>query len=85
MSSDGSDLRVVTRHAHDRGMNTREIVVRIVAPDDPALARRILALLWAYERAALRHRLFHEPLQRRIGERAPQSHGRLGPQNSRLP
>ena len=55
-------------------MDTRDIVVRIVAPDDPLLARRILALLWAYERGELSDRVFYEPMNRRTREpRAPQT------------
>ena len=43
----------------------RETVVNIIAPDEPLLARRILALLWAYERGEFLDRVRHEPLCRR--------------------
>ena len=46
-------------------MEIREIVMQVIAPHEPLLARRILALLWSYERGDLRDRLFHEPLRRR--------------------
>ena len=43
----------------------RATVVNIIAPDEPVLARRILALLWAYERGEFLDRVLHEPLCRR--------------------
>ena len=52
-------------------MNERDIVLRIIAPADPALARRILSLLWSYERGQLRHRLQYQPLRRRQPEEPP--------------
>ena len=45
-------------------MEAREILVRFILPDDPDLARRVNALLWAYERGRLRQRVCHEPLCR---------------------
>jgi hypothetical protein len=50
-------------------MEARDIVICFIAPDDPTLARRILSLLWSYERAQLRHRLLYQPLRRRQRER----------------
>jgi hypothetical protein len=52
-------------------MDAREIVIRIIYPDDPALARRILSLLGSYERGQLRHRVLYQPLRRRKREREP--------------
>src|SRR5687767_10473970 len=45
--------------------------VKVIAPVDPFLAGRISALLWAYERSALRHRILREPLRSR--RRAPRA------------
>jgi hypothetical protein len=50
-------------------METRDIVFRLIYADDPALARRILALLGSYERGQLRHQLLYQPLRRRHPER----------------
>jgi hypothetical protein len=52
-------------------MAARDIVVRFIAPDDPALARRILSLLGSCERGELRHRLQHQPFRRRQRDRPP--------------
>lgn len=49
---------------HNERVDIRNIVDRVIFPDDPVLARRILALLWAYERGALQHRVLTEPLHR---------------------
>jgi hypothetical protein len=43
-------------------MDVREIVERFIYPEDPVLARRILALFWSYERTRLRHSVAHDPL-----------------------
>ena len=51
-------------------MDVREIVMRVIAPEDPVLARRILSLLWSYERGQLRHRVRYQPLRRRQAERS---------------
>ena len=51
-------------------MDDRDIVMRVIAPRNPILARRIMALLWGYERGALRDRVFREPLIPRRAERA---------------
>jgi len=45
-------------------MGVREILERVIFPEDPVLARRINALLWSYERGRLRHSLKHDPLTR---------------------
>jgi hypothetical protein len=50
-------------------MDAREIVERFIYPEDPALARRIKALLWSYERSRLRHSLARDPLTRRAHRR----------------
>ena len=54
--------------AHNDRVDTRDVVVGLIAPDDLSLARRILALLWSYERANLRQRLTREALHRRKAE-----------------
>jgi|1185.fasta_scaffold104582_3 hypothetical protein len=45
-------------------MDVRETVERLIYPEDPDLARRILALFWSYERTRLRHSVAHDPLTR---------------------
>ena len=46
-------------------MEVREILERVIFPEDPVLARRINALLWSFERSRLRHTLGRDPLRRR--------------------
>ena len=55
-------------------MEIREIVDRWIVPDDPALARRIMSLVWCYERTRLRHSVAHDPLSRRDEARLPAKH-----------
>ena len=72
---DGTNHRAPDVFACDNGVESRDIVENFVAPFDPFLARRINALLWAYERGELRHRIRYEPL--RSSER--RKGGRLAP------
>jgi hypothetical protein len=65
---DGKSLSGGDATAHNGGVDTRDVVVSLIAPDDLALARRILALLWSYERANLRQRQLREALHRRKAE-----------------
>jgi len=53
----------------DERIDTYAIVARVIAPRDPVLARRIMRLLWAYERSRLRHRVMYEPMRRRNADR----------------
>jgi hypothetical protein len=50
-------------------MDARTIVGGVIEVLDPFLARRIYALLWAYERGELRHQVRYGPLVRRRAER----------------
>lgn len=46
-------------------MDADDTVLTVVEPEDPALARRVRALLWSYERGQLRHRVLDQPIRRR--------------------
>jgi hypothetical protein len=65
----GNMLPPEPKTRHNGGVDTREILERIIYPEDPDLARRINALFWSYERSRLRHSLNREPLIRRAPRR----------------
>lgn len=66
--------------AQYRHVRVSDILRYVIAPEDPTLARRINALLWAYERSRLRHSVFRDDLSRQhvapttFNRRSPAQH-----------